>query len=147
MRLTVIRSDQIICKDGVCIRLTPWPFDDDDIHAIQWDGTKGEIEVDSQNIPCGEDIVAPYIQAWDAEKLRLDRIKTQEQTAKTFGYKQLRSIFYPPIGDQLDAVYWASKGVLEPQQEVFAKIEEVKQRFPKDMSPISQLELDILLRN
>jgi hypothetical protein len=44
MRVSVVPIDKAITVDGIGAILTEWPFNDSDIHAIQWYGTEGEIE-------------------------------------------------------------------------------------------------------
>ena len=60
----------------------------------------------------------------------IKRIK--EIVHPTLEYRENRAFAYPPIGDQLDALYHA--GVFPP--EMSAKIAEVKEQFPKPDSNI-----------
>lgn len=55
----------------------------------------------------------------------IDRIKNEQQAV--YEYRLNRSQAYPPIGDQLDALYHA--GVFP--EEMAAKIRAVKESFPK----------------
>jgi hypothetical protein len=64
MRVTVIPVDKTIIIDGNGVILESWPFEDDDIHAIQWEHNKGHIELKTNdpNIDLDDiDIVQPYI--------------------------------------------------------------------------------------
>ena len=54
----------------------------------------------------------------------------REKILKTMDYSQLRLMEYPPIGDQLDAVW---KGG-EAAAEMNAKIKAIKAKFPKPES-------------
>lgn len=60
-------------------------------------------------------------------------------------YKELRAPNYPPISDQLDAMYWSRQGDDTAQQDIDALIAGVKESFPKDMEPITQAEFNALL--
>lgn len=70
MRVTVIPVDQWIRRDSDAANLVDWPFDDAHIHAIQWYGDSGEIELTGKPKPPNEHItssaiLAPYLAALD----------------------------------------------------------------------------------
>ena len=44
MRLTIIKTDKTVCKDGFCITNLEWQGTPENIHAFQWYGTVGSIE-------------------------------------------------------------------------------------------------------
>jgi hypothetical protein len=73
--VTVIPSDHIVIVDGFPLRFS---FDAPaNLHALQWHEGKGEMEfTDSDNQQfTGEEYaenVAPYVEAWEKEKSRLD---------------------------------------------------------------------------
>lgn len=78
MRVTIIPEDRFIRCDDKTAFLSGWPFDDSNIHAIQWYDTWGEIEYKA-NPPYNEkiedeSIVAPYV-------LELQELKTTEESA------------------------------------------------------------------
>mgnify|MGYP003136398994 CR=1 FL=1 len=50
----------------------------------------------------------------------------------TYTYKQVRKQFYPSIGDQLDALYWARKGDDTNIKSIDSAIQDVKTKYPKD---------------
>ena len=71
MRVTIIPVDRWIRRDGTQANLPDWSFDDANIHAIQWDGTKGEIEYNGTPKRRNDSftsaaILAPYLAALDA---------------------------------------------------------------------------------
>lgn len=71
MRITIIPEDRWIRRDGDQAKLPDWPFDDANIHAIQWYGADGEIEYEGRPKPPNETItdpaiLAPYLVALDA---------------------------------------------------------------------------------
>ena len=71
MRVTIIPEDRWIRRDGTQANLPDWSFDDANIHAIQWDGAKGEIEYNGSPRRRNDSftssaIIAPYLAALDA---------------------------------------------------------------------------------
>jgi hypothetical protein len=71
MKITVIPSDRWIRRDNDAANLPTWPFDDADIHAIQWYNDSGEIEFDGTPKPANQltsdiSVVTPYLEALDA---------------------------------------------------------------------------------
>lgn len=73
------------------------------------------------------------------EKIQAAEQKKQ-QNEPTLTYKELRLASYPSIGDQLDALYWASNSNPKLLEEINNKITEIKEKFPKTMDPISPAE-------
>lgn len=74
MKATIIPGDRWIRRDDVAATLTDWPFDDANIHAIQWEDGEGEIEFNGKPRPMNESftelaIVDPYLEALDAHLL------------------------------------------------------------------------------
>jgi hypothetical protein len=70
MRVTVIPSDRWIRRDNDAANLPEWPFDDANIHAIQWYETEGEIEYNGRPKPPNQAIndpaiLTPYLEALD----------------------------------------------------------------------------------
>jgi hypothetical protein len=68
MRVTVVPEDRLIKCDEQQAKLDIWPFDDAEIHAIQWYGTEGEIEYAGrpkpQNLMFDDvSVVQPYVDA------------------------------------------------------------------------------------
>jgi hypothetical protein len=71
MRITVISADRWIRRDDDAANLPEWPFDDANIHAIQWYDTEGEIEYTGRPKPPNQIItdaavLQPYLDALDA---------------------------------------------------------------------------------
>jgi hypothetical protein len=72
MRVTIIPVDRWIRRDSDAVNLPDWPFDDANIHAIQWAGAEGEIEYGGTPKPPSERltdpaILQPYLDALDAQ--------------------------------------------------------------------------------
>lgn len=78
MRITVIPADRWIRRDNDAANLPEWPFDDVNIHAIQWYDTEGEIEYTNRPKLPNEGItdatvLQPYLDALDAHIAAQDR--------------------------------------------------------------------------
>jgi hypothetical protein len=61
MKVTIIPEDRWIRRDGTQANLPDWSFDDANIHAIQWDGAKGEIEYNGTPKPRMIHLPAPQL--------------------------------------------------------------------------------------
>ena len=86
MRVTVIPDDQFIMVNGEALEPVPCEYDED-VHAIQWDGTRGHIEFVMPDggittTPVSSMEVQPYIDAWQAEKERLEAITDTPPTVE-----------------------------------------------------------------
>ena len=57
-------------------------------------------------------------------------------------YANARAIAYPSSAKQWDAYYWLGKGDDTLHKAIIAHIEMVKEKFPKDMKPISIEEME-----
>lgn len=76
MHVTVVAADKLVLVDGVALTLPEFVFDES-LHAIQFDGTNGQIEFITTDggistAPATALEVQPYVEAWQAEKARLD---------------------------------------------------------------------------
>lgn len=89
MRLTVIYDDHYISVDGYGIHFVDnWPFDDENIHAIQWYDDHGELEYKNTdpNLQFTDYIrVEKYLTHFDREKERIleeERRRQEEEQKK-----------------------------------------------------------------
>ena len=57
-----------------------------------------------------------------------------------------RAMAYPDSGKQWDAFYWAGKGDDTLQKAINVHIEMVKEKFPKDMTPLSTPEMEAAMK-
>ncbi|WP_019999137.1 hypothetical protein ACQ0P8_06760 [Halodesulfovibrio aestuarii] len=78
MHVTVIAPDKVVLVDGSALKLPNFDFDET-LHAIQFDGQEGQIEFETPDggvttAPVTELEVQPYVEAWNAEKARLEAI-------------------------------------------------------------------------
>lgn len=84
MHVTVIAIDKLVLVDDEALELPDFDFDEA-LHAIQFDGQQGHIEFATTDggittAPVSEFEVQPYVDAWKAEKARLDAIVPPEPT-------------------------------------------------------------------
>lgn len=71
MRATVIPVDRWVRRDDQAANLSDWPFNDSEIHAIQWYSDSGEIEFVGTPKPPNQpftdaSILEPYLEALQA---------------------------------------------------------------------------------
>jgi hypothetical protein len=91
MKVTIIPEDRWICRDGTQANLPSWSFDDANIHAIQWDGAKGEIEYNGTPKRRNDSftsaaILAPYLAALDAYLASIPAPESTEPLGPTPSY-------------------------------------------------------------
>ncbi|KAF1076296.1 hypothetical protein [Halodesulfovibrio sp. MK-HDV] len=84
MRVTVIAPDKLVSVNGETLKLPDFYFDES-LHAIQFDGLQGHIEFEASDggvntAPVSDFEVQPYVEAWNAERARLDAIMPPEPT-------------------------------------------------------------------
>lgn len=96
-----------------------------DIHAIQWDGTSGEVEYkDGRANTTITDISSYNFETlFNTEKQAIADAETLAIQNRT--YKEKREIEYPPIADQLDDIY--HNGIDGWK----ATIKAIKDKYPK----------------
>jgi hypothetical protein len=106
---------------------------DPNIHAVQWNGKTGHIEfkngIPNQEIDNIDDflsIVDMYnVVVEEQEKIKADKIANMT-------YKEKRGLLYPPIKDQLGAIWNALDVSSSPEaQAMKAQIEAIKAEYPK----------------
>lgn len=89
--VTVVPGDKLIIVDSEAIVFdAPIPAPSN-LHALQWNGTSGEIEwEDDYNWPLEaeayEDEVAPYVALWQAEKARREKAAAEAEAARLAEY-------------------------------------------------------------
>ena len=76
------------------------------------------------------------------EELREQQL--QELAAQKYSYAEIRQRYYPTLGDQLDAAFWARNGREADQVAIDALIESIKQAIPKDAAPMTLEEAHAL---
>lgn len=82
MRVTIIPEDKWIRRGDDAGHIPEWPFDDANIHAIQWYETVGEIEYSGSPKPLNQSfddptILTPYLTALDKHLDNLVRARNE----------------------------------------------------------------------
>ena len=89
MKLTIIKDDGAVYKDGLSYSNLSLPTLPPDVHALQWNNDKGHIEfVDNvkpnetiTELPSwANDALTAWQQAYDAEQAAISDAKVKEQT-------------------------------------------------------------------
>lgn len=71
--------------------------------------------------------------------------KIEAKNNQILTYADFRLDNYPPIGDQLDALYWSRQGNDDFIKKIDQEIQTVKEQYPKDMEPITRAEYDAIV--
>lgn len=147
MKLTIIEEDQIVCINGHCLRIN---FAlDTAIHAVQWDGEKGEIEYKDGRLNEPIDNITSFQAIVDLYDIELSRIEEQqriqdeaeaqeqaERDAFELTYVYQRQQAYPEIGDQLDMLWHSmDAGEIDKSIEFYDAVRVVKDEYPKNAVP------------
>ncbi|KAF1073417.1 hypothetical protein [Halodesulfovibrio sp. MK-HDV] len=108
MHVTVIAPDKLVLVDGKAFELPNFDFDET-LHAIQFDGQKGHIEFETldggvSTAPVSELEVQPYVEAWKAEKARLEAIVPPEPTETEKAQKRIAEIQQELVSNDLASV-------------------------------------------
>lgn len=130
MQFVIVNPDKMLMLDGVDVRCD---FElDEAIHAIQWNGSSGEVEyvadVPNERIDTFKD----YQYLVDAYNVEAARVAEEERLAElayeaSLTYADRREGEYPKVGDQLDDLFRA--GYFSP--EMSALIQAAKDKYPK----------------
>jgi hypothetical protein len=135
MKLTIIPSDNMVMIDSYAL-IFSFPELEvlQGVHAVQWDDTKGHIEYVDPVKP--NDIIEtikdfqPIVDAYNAERARLDQIELDKISNRT--YQEKRALEYPPIGDQLDALWKLVDVSISPEaKSIKDSIDEIKAKYPE----------------
>jgi len=130
MNIAIVNEDKVILVDGEGLN-----FDftlADNIWAVQWNGTTGEIEFSdgtpNQEITDFSDYQY-LVDAYNAEKQRVADEEAQAaiDAEAALTYADRRRGAYPSIGDQLDMIYHNGDGGATFQ----AAIKAIKDKYPK----------------
>ena len=88
MKLTIIRSDGAVYKDGVSYSGLDLSSVPTDVHALQWYGTEGEVEFNGRPKPQNEPItVLPdwanvCLTKWDEAKAAEEAARIAQEAAR-----------------------------------------------------------------
>lgn len=132
MQVTVIKEDNVVVVDGEALN-----FDfqlDNNIWAIQWDGTSGHIEYNDGTPNKELTDFTEYqvlVDMHATEKKRRADEESAEEAARLAArtYKDFRAAEYPSLEEQADMQYWdAVNGTTVWQDTISA----VKSKYPKE---------------
>jgi len=127
MNVTIVKEDRVVMVDGDGLN-----FDfalDDNIWAIQWNGSTGEVEYNDGAPNLTLDSFSDYqylVDAHSTEKQRVSDEEAQAQADITYVEKRVGS--YPSLEEQADMQYWdAINGTTTWIESITA----VKEKHPK----------------
>jgi len=130
MKIVIVKADNLVEIDGV-----PVIFDysiADNIWAVQWNGSTGVIEYTDgtaneaiSSMDEFQAIIDGHGAAFSAQQVETASQATADFAAKP--YRDQRAISYPPVGDQLDALFHAGAFTAE----MTVTIQDVKDLYPK----------------
>ena len=131
--LTIVKDDKFVAVDGEGLFLDAVVLAAN-VHAVQFDGTNGEIEYNDGTPNKDITSISDYSTITDNHaakkaadvKAASDAATAQATLEATYGWKREQE--YPLIGDQLDALYHA--GVFP--SDMTATIKAVKDKYPKE---------------
>ena len=71
---------------------------------------------------------------------------TEYNAVEEWDYANARAVAYPSSAKQWDGYYWLGKGDDTLHKAIIAHIEMVKEKFPKDMTPLSVAEMETAMK-
>ena len=132
MNITIVNEDKVIVVDGEGINL---PFTlADNIWAIQWNGTSGEVEYSDGTPHLNLTDFNDYqylVDSYATEKQRLIDVEAQEKqdSLDAMTYADKRATEYPSVTDYLDGIV---KGDTAQVDKYIADCQAVKDAHPKE---------------
>lgn len=140
MQVTVIAPDKLVLVDGNALELPDFEFDET-LHAIQFDGQQGHIEFETSDggistAPVSALEIQPYVEAWQAEKARLDQEAANAPTPPPPTYAELRQsaiLEKWPMAAQLEALTEAAENPVRSEllDALLSDIQQIKAQYPK----------------
>jgi len=125
MNVTIVKEDRVVMVDGDGLN-----FDfalDDNIWAIQWNGSTGEVEYNDGAPNLTLDSFSDYQYLVDAHSTEKQRVSDEEAQAD-ITYVEKRVGSYPSLEEQADMQYWdAINGTTTWIESITA----VKEKHPK----------------
>lgn len=129
MNITIVKEDKVVMIDGEGLN-----FDftlDDNIWAIQWNGTTGEVEYNDGAPNLTLESFSDYQYLVDGYNTENQRVADEEAQADAdritnMTYSEKRAEEYPEVVDQLDDIY--HNGIDGWK----ATIKVIKDKYPKE---------------
>ena len=126
-KVTIVKSDNKVIVDGVD-RTVDCSGQAANLHAVQWDGSAGEVEYNDGTPNAIIDSISTYQSLIDAHTAAAPVVQTEAEWLADQTYDVARERKYGDIGDQLDMQYKdALNGTTTWKDHVTA----VKNSFPK----------------
>lgn len=135
-RITIVKDDNLVTVDGVSVEFN---FDiDSSIHAVQWFNTYGEIEYNDDRENEEITSIASFIHILNqfaAVVAQAAQDKQDEQAAyeASLTPQDRRFAEYPPIHEQLEALYDARHGDTTKLDAIDNAIVAVKLKYPLEV--------------
>ena len=127
-KVTIVKDDNMVIVDGVG-RTVDCSGQAANLHAVQWDGSKGEIEYNDGSANATIDSISAYQSLIDVHTAAAPVIQTKDEfLASSASYDSKRQAVYPSMGEQLDMQYWDSVNGTSTWKDAIAK---VKSDYPK----------------
>tara|TARA_R100000388_G_C7235336_1_gene157470 strand:+ start:1141 stop:1611 length:471 start_codon:yes stop_codon:yes gene_type:complete len=134
-------SMKVEYEDGTWAMIPSIPEQDKNYYLIQIKGYQPkdtQVAVKDHPMKVGDEgVVGEGIE--DDPDAQLDLIQEWD-------YANARAIAYPSSAKQWDAYYWLGKGDDTLHKALIAHIEMVKEKFPKDMKPLSVAEMETAMK-
>ena len=134
-------SMKVEYEDGTWAMIPSIPEQDKNYYLIQIEGYQPkdtQVAVKDHPMKVGDEgVVGEGIE--DDPDAQLDLIQEWD-------YANARAIAYPSSAKQWDAYYWLGKGDDTLHKALIAHIEMVKEKFPKDMKPLSVAEMETAMK-
>ena len=134
-------SMKVEYEDGTWAMIPSIPEQDKNYYLIQIKGYQPkdtQVAVKDHPMKVGDEgVVGEGIE--DEPDAQLDLIQEWD-------YANARAIAYPSSAKQWDAYYWLGKGDDTLHKALIAHIEMVKEKFPKDMKPLSVAEMETAMK-
>ena len=126
-KVTIVKPDNKVIVDGVD-RTVDCSGEAANLHAVQWDGSAGEVEYNDGTPNAIIDSISAYQSLIDAHAAAAPVVQTEAEWLADQTYDVARERKYGDIGDQLDMQYKdALNGTTTWKDHVTA----VKNEFPK----------------
>jgi hypothetical protein len=130
MRLTIVVPDSNVGVDGEFKKLNLASMDEN-IHAVQWNGTRGHIEYNDGTI--NEQITdinqfSDIVDQWYSITPEVEELEPETPEQALERIRQQRKAAYE---DEADPLYFKAQRGEATMEDWLAKVEEIKQRYPE----------------
>lgn len=126
-KVTIVKPDNIVIVDGVD-RIVDCSGEAANLHAVQWDGSAGEVEYNDGTPNATIDSISAYQSLIDAHTAAAPPVQTEAEWLADQTYDVARISKYGDIGEQLDMQY---KDAVNGTTTWKDHIAQVKSDFPK----------------